>query len=138
MVKYLSINDLEKVRLRFFPALWLKELKDELNSDPRYAKIAKNWEGYLFFYIEPEDHLWERLAFYLDLWHGRCRKVEYNPQADSHPNPAFTLIASYNNITAILSRKLNLVTATLTSKLKTQGSTGFMMWNVPPCSILCV
>lgn len=110
---------------------WLKELEAKLNSDARYAEIAKNWEGDLFFFIEPVDRFKERLTFYLDLWHGRCRNVEYNPRPESYPNPAFTLTSSYNNITAILSGKLNPVTAMLTSKLKVKGSMGYLMRNVP-------
>jgi len=110
---------------------WLQGLDAKLNSDEKYANIAKNWEGDLFFFIEPEGNLKSQLTFYLDLWHGKCRKVEYQPQADSYPNPAFTLTASYNNITAILSGKLNPMTAMMTSKLKVKGSMGYMMRNVP-------
>lgn len=110
---------------------WLKGLEEKLNSDGRYADIARNWEGDLFFFIEPEGNLKERLTFYLDLWHGACRKVEYQPSPESHSNPAFTLTASYNNITAILSGKLNPMTAMMTSKLKVRGSMGYMMRNVP-------
>lgn len=110
---------------------WLKDLESKLNSDERYADIAKNWEGDLFFFIEPEGNLKEPLTFYLDLWHGACRKVEYQPAPESHPKPAFTLTASYNNITAILSGKLNPMTAMMTSKLKVKGSMGYMMRNVP-------
>lgn len=115
-----------------FPSeAWLKELEAKLNSDQRYAEIAKNWEGDLFYLIEPEGNLKEPLTFYLDLWHGRCRKVEYNPPPEAHPNPTFTLTASYNNIAAILSGKMNPMTAMMTSKLKVKGSMGYMMRNVP-------
>lgn len=110
---------------------WLKGLEAKLNSDERYADIARNWEGDLFFFIEPEGNLKERLTFYLDLWHGSCRKVEYQPSPELYPDPAFTLTASYNNITAILSGKLNPMTAMMTSKLKVKGSMGYMMRNVP-------
>jgi putative sterol carrier protein len=110
---------------------WLKSLEAKLNSDEKYAGIAKNWEGDLFFFIEPEGNLKEQVTFYLDLWHGKCRKVEYMPPADSHPSPAFTLTAAYNNITAILSSRLNPMTAMMTSKLKVKGSMGYMMRNVP-------
>lgn len=110
---------------------WLKGLETKLNSDERYADVAKNWEGDLFFFIEPEGNLKEQLTFYLDLWHGTCRKVEYKTSAESHPNPVFTLTASYNNITAILTGKLNPMTAMMTSKLKVRGSMGYMMRNVP-------
>ena len=110
---------------------WLKGLETKLNSDQRYHEIAKNWEGDLFFYIEPDGNLKEQLTFYLDLWHGKCRGVEYNPQPESHPNPTFALTSSYKNITSVLSGKLNPVTAMMTSKLKVKGSVGYMMRNVP-------
>ena len=110
---------------------WLKGLEEKLNSDQRYAEIAKNWEGDLFFFIEPAGNLKELLTFYLDLWHGTCRKVDFNPQPGTYPKPVFTLTASYDNIAAILSGKLNPMTAMMTSKLKVKGSLGYMMRNVP-------
>jgi putative sterol carrier protein len=110
---------------------WLKELEAKLNSDERYSEIAKNWEGDLFFNIEPEGNLTEHLTFYLDLWHGKCRKVEYKPDASSYPNPAFRMNATYHNITAILTGKLNPMTAMMTMKLKVNGSMAYMMRNVP-------
>lgn len=110
---------------------WLQGLESKLNSDPRYNEIAKNWEGDLLFLIEPDGNLKERLTFYLDLWHGQCRKVEYKPTLESYPSPAFTLSASYKDITSILMGKLNPMTAMMTSKLKVKGSMGYMMRNVP-------
>jgi putative sterol carrier protein len=115
-----------------FPsAEWLQALQAKLNSDGRYNEIARNWEGDLLFFIEPEGNLQERLTFYLDLWHGTCRNVDYNPPADSYPGPTFTLTSTYNNITAILTGRLNPMTAMMTSKLKVKGSMGYMMRNVP-------
>ena len=115
-----------------FPSeAWLKGLETKLNSDQRYAEIAKHWEGDLFFYIEPDGNLKEQLTFYLDLWHGKCRAVEYNPQPESHPNSAFTLTSTYKNISSVLSGNLNPVTAMMTSKLKVKGSMGYMIRNVP-------
>lgn len=115
-----------------FPSeAWLKALEQKLNTDPRYQQIAKNWEGDLFFFIEPGGNLKESLTFYLDLWHGACRKVEYQPAPESYPNTTFTLSASYPDITSILIGKLNPMTAMMTSKLKVKGSLGYMMRNVP-------
>ena len=110
---------------------WLKGLEEKLNSDVRYGDIAKKWEGDLFFFIEPEGNLKEQLTFYLDLWHGKCRKVEYKPRPESYPNPVFTLTATYTNITALLTGQLNPMTAMMTSKLKVRGNMGYMMRNVP-------
>jgi putative sterol carrier protein len=115
-----------------FPsAEWLQGLEKRLNSDAHYNEIAKNWEGDLLFFIEPDGNLKERLTFYLDLWHGTCRKVEYRPLPESYPNPTFTLTASYRDITSILMGKLSPMTAMMTSRLKVKGSMGYMMRNVP-------
>ena len=110
---------------------WLRTLEQKLNADPRYRELAKNWEGDLLFFIEPEGNLKERLTFYLDLWHGTCRNVEYKPTPESHPAPTFTLTASYRDITSILTGQLNPMTAMMTSKLRVKGSMGYMMRNVP-------
>lgn len=110
---------------------WLKGLEEKLNSDERYGEIAKNWEGDLFFYIEPEGNLKEQLTFYLDLWHGNCRKVAYAPKPEDYPKPTFVLTADYKNITDVLTGKLNPMTAMMTMKLKVHGSMGYMMRNVP-------
>jgi putative sterol carrier protein len=132
MVKYAYSNSGDCCVAAIFPSeAWLQGLEAKLNSDSRYKEIAKNWEGDLFFFIEPGGNLKGRLTFYLDLWHGACRKVEFQPARDSHPNPAFTLSASYDNITSILTGKLNPMTAMMTSKLKVRGSMGYMMRNVP-------
>lgn len=110
---------------------WLQGLEEKLNTDAHYAEIAKNWEGDLFFNIEPEGNLKEPLTFYLDLWHGACRKAVYSPNPSEYPKPTFTLSASYGNITAVLSGKLNPMTAMMTMKLKVSGNMGYMMRNVP-------
>jgi putative sterol carrier protein len=110
---------------------WLRGLEEKLNSDARYHEVAKNWEGDLIINIEPEGNLKERLTFYLDLWHGNCRKVEFKPLPDSHPNPTFTLTAAYKDITSIMTGKLSPMTAMMTSKLRVKGNMGYMMRNVP-------
>jgi len=110
---------------------WLQGLEQKLNSDEKYAQIAKKWEGDLLFLIEPEGNLTDQLAFYLDLWHGTCRLVEYDPDPAKYPETVFTLMAKYNNITAILTGKLDPMTAMMTNKLKVKGNLGYMMRNVP-------
>src|SRR3972149_9030147 len=76
---------------------WLTGLETKLNSDERYGEIAKNWEGDLFFFIEPEGNLKEQLTFYLDLWHGKCRKVDFKPSPEAYPQPGFIFTASYKS-----------------------------------------
>jgi putative sterol carrier protein len=119
------------VSAKFPSAEWLNGLGEKLNSDEKYAQVAKNWEGDLLFTISPEGNLNEQLTFYLDLWHGACRSVDYNPDPEKYPEPVFTLAAKYNNITAILTGKLDPMSAMMTNKLKVKGSLGYMMRNVP-------
>jgi putative sterol carrier protein len=119
------------VSAQFPSSDWLQGLKEKLNSDEKYAQIAKNWEGDLFFFIEPEGSLKEQLTFYLDLWHGTCRAIDYNPDPEKYAEPVFILRASYNNITSVLTGKLDPMTAMMTNKLKVKGSLGYMMRNVP-------
>lgn len=115
-----------------FPSeAWLKELETKLNTDQKYADIAKNWEGDMIIAIEPKGNLKEQVTVYLDLWHGACRRVEYNPQAGSHPAPTFTLTANYDDIKDIVTGKLNPMTAMMTMKLKVKGNMGYMMRSVP-------
>jgi putative sterol carrier protein len=110
---------------------WLQGLSEKLNSDEKYAKVARNWEGDLLFLIDPEGSLTKQLTFYLDLWHGTCKKVEFNPAPGTYSEAVFELRASYSNITAILTGKLDPMTAMLTNKLKIKGNLGYMMRNVP-------
>ncbi len=115
-----------------FPSVdWLKALEDKLNNDSRYFGIAKNWEGDLFFYIQPAGSLKEQLTLYLDLWHGKCRSVEYAPDPAKYPKPTFILRSPYDNFTSILKGKLDPMTAMMTNKLKVEGSFSYMMRNVP-------
>ncbi len=110
---------------------WLKELETKLNSDAHYAEIAKNWEGDIFIVMEPKGNLKDQITVYLDLWHGTCRKVEYNPAASTYPAPTFTLSSNYDDIKDIVTGKLNPMTAMMTMKLKVKGNMGYMMRNVP-------
>ncbi len=115
-----------------FPSAdWLKLLEEKLNHDSHYNNIAKKWEGDLVFDIQPAGSLTQPLLMDLDLWHGTCRKAEYAPDPAKYPKPTFILRSPYNNFTAILQGKLDPMTAMMTSKLKVEGSLGYMMRNVP-------
>jgi putative sterol carrier protein len=110
---------------------WLNALLEKLNDDAHYGEIAKRWEGDLLFDIQPAGNLAQPLKMYLDLWHGKCRGVEYEPDLTNHARPKFILRSPYPTFTAILLGKLDPMTAMMTSKLKVEGSLGYMMRNVP-------
>jgi len=116
-----------------FPsAAWLDALKDQLNHDEKYARIAKNWEGDIVFDIEPEGGLTAPVKLYIDLWHGACRQVfEVDAAKEAQISPAYTLRASYTNFRRILDGQLDPMQAMITRKLRVQGSMSYMMRNIP-------
>ena len=83
------------------------------------------------FDILADGKLPSPLTMYLDLWHGQCRSVEYDPAPASRPAAKFTLRSEYANFACILLGKTDPMTAMLTSRLKVDGSLGYMMRNVP-------
>lgn len=114
-----------------FPSVdWLNELHVKINSDERYAGIARKWEGDLIFNIEPDDNLKEPYIFYIDLWHGKCRGVAELKQV-SEKSAAFVLTAKYGNIKRVLKGTLDPMQALMTGKLTVKGSMAVMMRSVP-------
>jgi putative sterol carrier protein len=113
--------------MALFPSMeWLNELDAKLNTDMRYADIAKKWEGDMVILIEPEGNLKEQRIFYLDLWHGKCRGVAELKDI-SEKKAAFVLKATYENIKRIVTGKLDPMQA----KLTVQGNMAVMMRSVP-------
>jgi putative sterol carrier protein len=117
---------------KFPSAEWLQALKEKLNSDERYARIASKWEGDLMFHIEPDGHFTETQYFYLDLWHGKCRGA-FIPEETKllDYKPVFVLKAPFGNFIRLLRGELDPMQAMITRKLKVQGSMAYMMRNVP-------
>jgi putative sterol carrier protein len=118
-----------------FPsAEWLKAFESILNSDTRYADVAKNWEGDLIFEIQPEAGAapgTPSVAMYLDLWHGKCRSSREIAAPGDAPKAKFTLRAPRSNFLLILGGSLDPMQAMLTRKLMVDGDMIYMMRNVP-------
>ena len=114
-----------------FPSqAWLADLQSKLNSDERYHKIAKNWEGDMLFVIEPDKFLAQQVVAYLDLWHGKCRDA-YILDDGIHKTALFILKAPYGNFIKVLTGEYEPMQALLTRKLGVQGSMAVLMKNVP-------
>jgi putative sterol carrier protein len=114
-----------------FPSMdWLNALDAKLNSDERYAGIAKNWEGDMIIVITPEGNLKEQQVYYLDLWHGKCRGVAELKDV-SEKKATFVLTATYENLKKIVTGKLDPMQAMMTRKLSVQGNLAVMMRSVP-------
>ncbi|MBL7162415.1 MAG: SCP2 sterol-binding domain-containing protein [Anaerolineales bacterium] len=111
---------------------WLQAFNDKLNSDEKYARIAKKWEGDIMFNIEPDGPLTRPMKLYLDLWHGECRKAFIvDEEQESELNPAFVLSAPYVNFARIIKSELDPMQAMITRKLRVKGSMAYMMRNIP-------
>jgi putative sterol carrier protein len=109
---------------------WLPALVELLNSDQRYAQIARNWEGDMLVQIDPGGSLIDPIVYYLDLWHGKCRRA--HPVVDeSSVKAAFTLKAPYDNYVRLLKGELEPMQALLTRKLGLTGNMAVLMRNVP-------
>lgn len=121
---------------QIFPSqAWVEDLIEVLNTDGRYAEIARNWEGDLIFAVESdegEDPQGEPTRIYLDLWHGRCRGGYLIGDTSAPvPNARYVLSAPRSNFLKILTGDLDAMQAMLTRKLMVQGSMGYMLRNVP-------
>jgi putative sterol carrier protein len=114
-----------------FPsAEWMQAIKEKLNTDEHYAKVAKNWEGDMRIVLEPNSEIKEEMWLYFDLWHGKCRDAIIEERS-STINPAFVLKGSYGNIIKILSGEVGVVQALMTRMLNVRGSMATLMRNVP-------
>jgi putative sterol carrier protein len=109
---------------------WLQALVEKLNSDDKYAQIARNWEGDMAFVIEPGGPLKEDMKFYLDLWHGKCRDG-YMIEPGQKVEAVFTLKGPYMNFKRILKGEVDPMQALLTRKVGVQGNMAVLMRSVP-------
>ena len=122
-----------------FPSqAWVQALISILNSDNRYAEVARNWEGDLVFAVEPDDDGQSNdpqaqvVRIYLDLWHGKCRDGYMVEDGMAVAPPAkYVLSALRSNFLRILSGELDAMQAMLTRRLRVDGSMAYMLRNVP-------
>lgn len=115
---------------KFPDQAWLQALMDKLNTDEKYAQVAKNWEGDMLFQIEPGGPLKEPLVFYLDLWHGKCKDA-YIVTENFTLKPVFLLVAPYDNYVRLLKGEIDPMQALLTRKIAVQGNMAVLMRSVP-------
>ena len=109
---------------------WIQTTKDKLNSDKKYAQIAKNWEGDLRVVLEPDASLHESVWLYWALWHGTCREA-YIEDPSSTKSPALIITAPYQKFTKVLSGEMGVMQALMGRIVHVQGSMILIMRNVP-------
>ena len=109
---------------------WLQSFHEKLNSDEQYQRIAAKWEGDMCVVVEPDQKFQDRLIYYWDLWHGKCKRVAILNSLEEE-DPAFVITSSYGNFTQVLRGKLDPMQALFTRKLKLKGNMAVMMRSVP-------
>ena len=109
---------------------WVDGLVEYLNSNEKYAGIAKNWEGDMIFSLKADGPLKEDVAVYLDLWHGTCRSGRVL-EKDEPLDAAFIMAAPYENFVRVLKGDLDPMQAMMTRKLSVKGNMGYILKNVP-------
>jgi putative sterol carrier protein len=115
---------------KFPSAEWMQAIKDKLNTDEQYARIAKKWEGDLRIILEPDNSLKESMWLYFDLWHGKCRDAFIEDQSSSR-TPALILKAPYGNIIKVLSGEVGVMQALMTRMVAVRANMALIMRNVP-------
>jgi putative sterol carrier protein len=115
---------------KFPSAEWMQAIKDKLNTDEQYARIAQKWEGDMRIIIEPDNTLKETMWLYFDLWHGKCRDAYIEDQSSSR-TPALILKAPYGNIIKVLSGEVGVMQALMTRMVGLRGNMALIMRNVP-------
>jgi len=114
----------------FLTEEWLNSFEEKLNTDSKYAEIAKNWEGDIYLQIDSGKMLAEPVTVYFDLWHGKCRKA-YFVEDGNLREAAFAMSGNYEDYVRILTGDLHPMQAMLTRKLNVKGNMALLMRNVP-------
>jgi len=108
---------------------WIKRLGQECNSSQTYYEAARNWEGDLFFVVEPEGSLTKPIYMYIDLYHGRCRQA-FVPEDHTSLTPEFTISGPPSAWRQLADKKVDPIKMLLTRKLSLKGNMAKVMRNV--------
>jgi len=121
--------------MKFPSEEYIHAVMEVINNDQQYAQVARNWEGDIIFFVEPDGGVEGQdlpMTLYFDLWHGKCRQVRIiDPDTEELPDAAYTLTASRHNYLRVLRGELDPMQAMITRRLKVDGSMGYMLRNVP-------
>jgi putative sterol carrier protein len=97
-----------------------------LNENKAYADAAADWEGDFLFVLNPSDKLKEKMAIYIDLYHGKCRDAHaLNPGEDKKTE--FVIEAPYGVWVKVLKKELDPIQGLMTGKLKLKGDMAKVM-----------
>lgn len=100
---------------------WLDLFKESLNQNTNYEDAARSWEGDFIFLITPDGPLTQPAAFYLDLWHGKCRDAKALT-SPAEKEAAFTYEGPYGNWKKLIEKEIDPIKGLLGGKFKLKGN----------------
>lgn len=107
---------------------WATKFMEAINGSKAYEDAAQTWEGDFYFIIEPGGSPTDPVYMYVDLWHGKCRKVDAVLAAEKDKyKPEFTLSATVPVWRKVAEKKVDPIQAIVTRQLKLQGNMGKVM-----------
>lgn len=97
---------------------WVATWADVLNSSEDYRNAAARWEGEIVIVmrVDPAMGITEKMAVYVDLWHGECREARVASDDDLEAVP-YIISASPENWRRILKGNLDPILALMGGKL---------------------
>ena len=100
---------------------WIALFQEELNKNAAYEDSARTWEGDFIFVVEPDGPMASRQAFYLDLFHGKCREARLltNPEERS---AAYSYAGTYSNWKRLIQGELDPLKALMGGQFKLKGN----------------
>ena len=105
---------------------WLDALKKALETSQAYKEAAKNWEGDIYFIVEPDASYKQRNIMYLDLWHGECREASVITD-ENEKSPKYRILGPFTNWKQILNKEVDPVQSMMTGKIKVKGDMAQIM-----------
>lgn len=120
-----------------FKQEWVKAFVNACNNNKDYEDAAKTWEGDFTFIVEPDGPLKERIAFWVDLWHGKARDGRELIGNDA-VKAAYEVSGKYLNWVKVLKKELDPIQALMQGKLKLKGDMAKVMRAVKAAQQLVV
>ena len=115
--------------IQFISDAWIKALQKEVNASEAYRQAARNWEVDFYFYVTPGGPIKEQSAFYMDLWHGKCRDA-FLVTDESTKDPVFKMSASLDVWKKVIAKELDVIQGLLIRQIKLKGNMAMIMRNV--------
>ncbi len=105
---------------------WLQAFHQVINNSKAYEDAAKTWEGDFYFISEPEGSQTKPIYMYVDLWHGKSRKV-FIAKDESEMKPEFVISATPTVWKKVIEKKLDPIQGLITRQLKLKGNLAKIM-----------